>query len=109
MRSFIKALVLTSFLSIIHSFSGGTFGNDAQAAIRCNGPYQVIRGQGQILTPYCEDAYIARVARGYGVKVSANTVRHNPNRKEEICRFIGHDPRIQEFCSQYTGGDSGDR
>lgn len=73
----------------------------AQAGIKCNGAYQVVRGQGQIATPYCEDQYLARVARGYGIRVSATAIRHNPSRKEEVCRFIGHDGRVASICHNY--------
>lgn len=73
----------------------------AEARIKCNGAYQVVRGQGEIATPYCEDEYLARVARGYGVRISGSAIRRSPARKEEVCRHIGHDGRISEICQQY--------
>jgi hypothetical protein len=74
---------------------------DGQARIKCNDEYQVIRGHGEIATPYCEDEYLARVARRYGIRVSGSAIRHSPSRKEEVCRAIGHDPRIFQICHQY--------
>lgn len=71
----------------------------AQAKIRCNGPYQIVRGVGEIGTPYCEDNYLAKVAREFGVRVSARTIRNNPNRKEEVCRLVGYDIRVQDVCA----------
>jgi len=70
----------------------------AEAAIKCHGVNQLNK-YGPIRTPYCEDNYVAYVANHYyGMHVSANAIRHNPNYKEEICRQIGHDIRIKEAC-----------
>ncbi|MCB1519876.1 MAG: hypothetical protein KDJ37_04780 [Hyphomicrobiaceae bacterium] len=73
------------------------------AAIDCNGPYQIVRGQ-QIATPYCEDAYLAKVAREYGTRVSAAEIRHNPNKKADVCRFMGFDSRVSHICLNYRDG-----
>lgn len=83
--------------------------SDAEARIRCNGPYQVQRDGTEFATPYCEDAYIARVALRYGMRVSARTMRHNLNKKEEVCRAIGHDHRIYELCLKYRNDSCGNR
>ena len=77
----------------------------AASKIKCNGPWQVVKGVGEIATPYCGDGYLARVARGYGVKVSANTIRWNPERKSEVCRLIGHDNRVSDICAGLTDED----
>lgn len=69
------------------------------AAIECRENYQIVQGQ-PISTPYCRDGYLAAVARQYGFKTTAATVRNNPSRKEEICRYIGHDIRVQTACSE---------
>lgn len=71
----------------------------AEAKIRCNGAYQVIRGVGEVATPYCGDTYLAQVARKFGVRVSAKTIRNNPNKKEEVCRLVGYDIRVQDICA----------
>lgn len=81
----------------------------ATAKIRCEGPYQIVQGN-HLATPYCGDGYLAKVARSYGSSVSAHTIRQNPNKKQEICQWIGHDTRISDICAGYrtdgfgTGG-----
>lgn len=76
----------------------------ADAKIKCRNDYQIVQGN-EISTPYCADNYLARVAREYGVRVSDAAIRNNPNKKSEVCRFIGHDPRVKENCinEQSTG------
>jgi len=74
------------------------------AAIRCEGQFQ-ISGGNRIATPYCEDAYLAQVARSYGSRVSAETIRHSPTAKVEICSFIGADIRVSDICSGYRPED----
>jgi hypothetical protein len=69
----------------------------AAAEIRCNGPYQIVRGQ-ELATPYCQDGYLAWVAREYGMAVTASAIRYNPNVKRDVCRFIGRDIRVQQIC-----------
>lgn len=76
-------------------------GATAQAKIRCDGPNQIIPGHGSMATPYCEDGYLAEVAREYGAKVSAGEIRRNPHSKEKLCLFIGDDIRVRSTCSQY--------
>ena len=72
-------------------------------AINCKGQYQVVQGQ-LLATPYCEDNYLGKVARQYGVNVSDKTIRNNPNRKAEVCRFMGFDPRVSNICAHYRDG-----
>lgn len=74
---------------------------DAQARIKCSDEFQVVRGQGHISTPYCQDEYLARVARGYGIRVSGSAIRRSVSRKEEVCRAIGHDGRVSNICQPY--------
>ena len=69
------------------------------SAIECREDYQIVQGQ-PISTPYCRDGFLAKVANEYGFKTSAATIRNNPSRKEEICRFIGTDIRVQTACSE---------
>jgi hypothetical protein len=71
----------------------------AHAKIRCNGPYQIIQGSGQMATPYCENAYLAQVARGYGMKVSGRTLANNPSIKGDVCRVVGYDSRVYQICT----------
>ena len=70
----------------------------AARGIACNDGYQQAGGSA-ISTPYCQDQLLAEVARGYGMKVSAAKVRDNPNFKREVCRFVGHDIRVQQNCA----------
>ncbi len=77
-------------------------GQPIQAAIQCQGPYQVIKGHGLVATPYCENGYLASVAREYGMRVSADAVRNNPSVKEEVCHLIGADIRVKDTCAGYV-------
>lgn len=70
----------------------------AHAKIRCDGPYQIVGGS-SLPTPYCEDNYLAAVARGYGIGVSGAAIRHNYNTKQHVCHQIGHDIRVANICS----------
>lgn len=72
----------------------------ASAKIACNGAYQIVKGQ-PVATPYCEDSYLAAVAREYGMAVSASAVRASPSVKERVCRLVGHDNRAQSACAPY--------
>ena len=83
----------------------------ADAAIRCNGPYQVVKGTGEIATPYCEDTYLAHVARRYyGTRYSARQIRQNPFAKQQTCIVAGHDIRVSNICRGFRneGGRSFD-
>jgi hypothetical protein len=68
-------------------------------AIDCVRGLQRVNGQ-MIATPYCQDEYLAEVARGYGLKASASQIRNNPNFKKEICRTVFTDIRVQTTCEQ---------
>lgn len=70
----------------------------AEARIKCNGSYQTVGGN-EIATPYCQDNYLAKVARQYGMRVSDAAVRNNPNLKREVCRLVGYDIRVSDVCS----------
>jgi hypothetical protein len=48
----------------------------AEAKIRCDGPYQLTGGN-TLRTPYCEDNYLAFVARVYGHDVSGALFRQS--------------------------------
>jgi hypothetical protein len=74
--------------------------SSASAAIVCDGPYQIIRGQPHT-TPYCEDRYLAQVARSYGFKVTDSQIRNNHSIKSDVCRAIGSDLRIANICRSY--------
>ena len=73
------------------------------AAFKCKEGYQFVAGN-FISTPYCEDAYLAQVARSAGMRISDNAIRNNPNLKSEVCRFVGHDNRVRNYCSDESSG-----
>lgn len=75
----------------------------AEAKIVCRDGFQVVDGQ-EISTPYCNDGLIGKVAREHGIKVSDETVRNNPAKKDEVCRWVGSDIRIQRYCNDVDQG-----
>lgn len=82
----------------------------AAAYIVCEDSYQLVNDS-WIATPYCEDEYLARVANSYGDFVSPPAIRNNPSTKEEVCRLVGNDIRVDDICAPHTdsarrgGGD----
>lgn len=79
--------------------------NPAEARIRCDGRFQIVKGAGPIATPYCEDRFLAQVARSsYGVSTSFAAIRANVHEKERVCRMVGHDARLSDICINYTEG-----
>lgn len=72
----------------------------ADAEIRCQGRFQVIQGSLHS-TPWCEDNYLAEVAREYGMRVDPKAVRNNPGVKGQVCRFAGRDGRVRDICAGY--------
>ena len=77
---------------------GFTESKPAEArGIKCINGYQVVKGA-RLATPYCQDNLLAEVAREYGSRVSAKTIRNNPNKKRNVCRLIGQDIRVKHNC-----------
>jgi hypothetical protein len=66
-------------------------------AIKCDGRFQIVQGQ-PVSTPYCEDNYLAYVARTSGIRVSGAAIRQNPRLKDEVCHVVGSDPRVADIC-----------
>jgi hypothetical protein len=77
----------------------------AQARIQCDGNFQIVRGSA-FATPYCQEQNLARVAQGYGMRVSFDSIRASDSVKAQVCRTIGHDNRVREACLpfRYDGG-----
>lgn len=71
----------------------------ADAAIVCDGAYQVFKSGGTHRSNICENRYLARVAGNYGLRVSARTIRNKPSVKVEVCQAIGHDIRVGDICA----------
>ncbi|MDZ4841565.1 MAG: hypothetical protein SH859_05395 [Hyphomicrobium aestuarii] len=80
----------------------------ADAKIACSEGYQSIRGN-QLSTPYCQDEYVAQVARTYGIKTSGAAIRGQAGHKQEVCRLIGRDNRISQACIDYVPSGRGPR
>ncbi|MDZ4790865.1 MAG: hypothetical protein SGJ17_06580 [Hyphomicrobiales bacterium] len=95
---FYKQLLPVACLAAVAMFAANS---PANAAIQCDGNFQIVRGQGKISTPYCADANVAFVAQEYGMKVSAQAVRQNPSVKERACRLVGDDIRVRDACIGY--------
>lgn len=78
----------------------------AQAAIVCDGNYQIVDGL-PVSTPYCRDLTLARVARSYGWRVSVQSIRYSESTRSQVCRAIGHDNRVAEACAPYRHDGDG--
>ncbi|MEO1694385.1 MAG: hypothetical protein AAFR55_04015 [Pseudomonadota bacterium] len=76
---------------------------DAEAAIQCRGSSQLSGGR-YIVTPYCEDQVLARVARSYGMNVSDRAVRQSVSTKQRVCDLVGNDTRVRDVCAPYRRG-----
>ncbi len=101
-------MIRATLLAAAAALSLGAIGigaTGASAAIVCHDQYQVSGGQ-EISTPYCNDNYLAKVARGHGFKVTDEAIRNNPALKDEVCRWAGSDIRIRDYCPD-SGGDRG--
>ncbi len=81
-------IVVAAFVAISQS---------VEAKPVCKDGYRIRKGE-LLSTPYCQDVYLAQVAREYGTRVSARTIMNNPNKKREICQFIGQDIRVKHIC-----------
>ncbi|MEQ1578090.1 MAG: hypothetical protein ABL894_10590 [Hyphomicrobium sp.] len=75
----------------------GAGAGPAEAKIACSKGFQTVSGS-LIATPYCQDQYVAQVARGYGIKVTDEAIRNNPNLKRYVCQTIGRDNRVHIAC-----------
>lgn len=78
---------------------GICFAQPASARIVCKNGVQKSSGQ-WIVTPYCQDALLGKVARQHGMRVSDRALRNNPNRKRHVCRLVGQDIRVRDICRQ---------
>ncbi len=74
-----------------------TTGPAQAGGIKCINGFQIVKGA-RLATPYCQDNLLAQVAREYGSRVSAKTIRNNPNEKRNVCRLIGQDIRVKHNC-----------
>jgi hypothetical protein len=72
--------------------------------IVCDHEFQTVEGQ-PVATPYCEDKYIAKVARDHGENVRGAQIRSNPALKNETCRLVDDDDRVSQFCDDEEDND----
>jgi hypothetical protein len=77
----------------------------SEARIVCDNEFQLVQGA-PVATPACADRYLARVAQGYGMRVSHLDVR-NPSVKQRVCEFVGNDIRLQSICSGWRNNHFG--
>ncbi len=102
MRNFERGPLSGPRFALVAMLAGVAFGltssEPAEArGIKCINGYQVVKGA-RLATPYCQDNLLAEVAREYGSRVSAKTIRNNPNEKRNVCRLIGQDIRVKHNC-----------
>ncbi len=76
-----------------------------EARIVCDNEFQVVGGA-PIATPACADRYLAKVAQGYGMRVSHVDIR-NPSVKARVCEFVGSDFRLSTICSGWRNDHFG--
>ena len=100
MKKFASAALAATGFAVVAGLSAAP-----AHAISCKGAYQMT-SNGPIATPYCEDNYLAQVARGYGIRVSNRTIRQNFNKKREVCYVVGHDTRVSDICAGLIDGGS---
>lgn len=72
----------------------------AGAALRCKGPYLQTRS-GEVRTLFCEDEYLAQVARTRGDTVTGAQIRASFSLKGQVCRLVGNDIRVDDICNQF--------
>lgn len=70
----------------------------SEARVRCHEGFRVYKDGRKLSTPLCQDLYLAQVAREFGTRVSDREILHNPNRRREICEFVGWDIRVKHLC-----------
>lgn len=79
----------------------------AEARIVCKDGFQLSDGA-WISTPYCNDEYLAQVARRHGDNVSGSQLRADQGAKDEVCRFLSGHPAAQDYCPD-DGSSGGER
>ena len=93
------------YMALVSLAAGGALAAFAgpAAAIQCKDGFQLVQGN-YLATPYCQDDLLAKVARQYGMRLSAAAIRENPNTKRHVCRFVGLDIRVLQTCIEVSPG-----
>lgn len=94
--------------AILGGVGAAMIAGPAAAAIACSKGFQKVQGS-FIATPYCQDEYLAQVAREYGSGATGGRIRANPNYKNEVCRLVGRDIRVQSACVDSLPSNRGGR
>jgi len=68
------------------------------AAIFCDGSFQIVRGE-PVSTPYCQDEALAAFARKNGARTSGDEIRRSSDLKRQSCVAAG-DTNTQA-CGDY--------
>jgi hypothetical protein len=97
-----KPLASLLFLSLV-----ALHATPAAARIVCKDGFQSVNGS-EMATPYCQDEYLAEVAREYGMRITGAGVRNNLQIKEAACKLVGYDTRVRDDCIKYHGTDGRD-
>lgn len=103
-----KLLLFLGMIVAVFATTNVTVVTPAHAQIECNGAYQVIRGHGELSTPYCEIKYLAQVAHSYGYKESFQDIRKSFFLKQRICDHIGEDIRVNGICASFRSDQGSD-
>jgi hypothetical protein len=95
----LSACVLMLPLLVSAAANARPYGPEVQPrdSIVCRDGFQSVEGR-SVATPYCEDEALASVARERGSRVTASSIRNNPDVKHEACRFVGADIRVRGYC-----------
>jgi hypothetical protein len=94
MKALLTPIALFGFLAV--------YATPAPSRILCEEEYQ-LSGGAFIATPYCQDEYLAKVARERGMNVSGASVRNDPAIKEDACRKVGYNLRVRVDCPTFRG------
>ena len=82
------------FLIISIGFGLGYFPSQTtHAAIKCKDGYQIIKGQGQIGTPYCGDKWLSKISG-----VSFAKLRNDPTERRRVCLMFSGDVKVRSIC-----------
>lgn len=102
-------MTLSKALGAGAALAASLIATSAEARIECTADgFQVVQGS-LLSTPFCQDNLVGRVAREYGVRVSDSEIRNNPNRKADVCRFVGQDIRVKHACQGFDAQERGGR
>jgi hypothetical protein len=66
-------------------------------AVICRDGTQNVKGN-WLITPYCQDVLLTKVAQENGLPASLDKIRNNNNYKKEICRTVFTDIRVTDTC-----------